>query len=278
MTAFVTAPDGVKLAYDDQGTGTPVLCLPGLTRNMEDFEPVLDQFGDRARIIRMDFRGRGASDYPGPETYSIPQEAADVLTLLDHLGLETVTILGTSRGGLVALTLAALARARIAGVIFNDVGPEIMMEGLANIMDYIGKPPVLTSLEAVAAALPAAYAPAFRNVPDATWAAFARRLYREEGGKLHLRYDPRLRDAVAPAFAEDAVMPDLWPLFDALAGAPLGLIRGTGSNILSLETAQDMCRRRPDMAFADIADRGHVPFLDEPEAIAVIEAVLEKVA
>jgi pimeloyl-ACP methyl ester carboxylesterase len=273
---YVTAADGLRLAYRDQGRGRALLCLPGLTRNMEDFEPVLDAFGDRARIIRMDFRGRGSSDFGDPATYQIPQEAADVLALLDHLGLEKTAILGTSRGGLVALVLAAMAPDRLSGVIFNDIGPEIMPQGLAYIMDYLGRPPRFASLAEAAAALPAHYAPAFQDVPDATWAAFARRVYREEGGRLHLRYDPRLREAVAPAFEPGAVAPDLWPLFDALAGKPLGLIRGAASNLLSADTAAEMRRRRPDMAFADIAKRGHVPFLDEPQAIDVIAAVLEK--
>jgi pimeloyl-ACP methyl ester carboxylesterase len=273
---FLTATDGLRLAYDVTGEGAPLLCLPGLTRNMDGFEPVLDAFGDRAQVIRMDFRGRGASDYGDPATYQVPQEAADVVTLLDHLGLAKVTILGTSRGGLVALILAAMARDRIAGVIFNDIGPEVMPEGLAYIMDYLGKPPKARTLAEAAAAFPRHYAPAFRDVPPETWSALARRIFTEADGQLHNRYDPRLRDAVAPAFAPDAVAPDLWPLFDALAGAPLGLIRGAGSNILSAATTAEMRRRRPDMAYAEIADRGHVPFLDEPEAIRVIATVLEQ--
>jgi pimeloyl-ACP methyl ester carboxylesterase len=272
----VTAADGLRLAYDVTGQGQPLLCLPGLTRNMDDFEPVVDAFADRAQVIRMDFRGRGASDYGDPATYQVPQEAADVVTLLDHLGLGRVTILGTSRGGLVALVLAAMARDRIAGVIFNDIGPDVMPEGLTYIMDYLGKSPKAKTMAEAAAGFSRHYAPAFRDVPPETWAALARRIFVEADGKLHNRYDPRLREAVAPAFAPDAVAPDLWPLFDGLAGAPMGLIRGAGSNILSAETAAEMRRRRPDMAFAELADRGHVPFLDEPEAIRVIETVLER--
>lgn len=275
MTGYVTAEDGVRLAYDDQGAGVALLCLPGLTRNMDDFEPVLAHYGSRARVIRIDFRGRGASDYADFATYNPMQEAQDVVALLDHLGLARVCVLGTSRGGLVALMLAVIARERLSGVIFNDIGPEIMAEGLANIMEYIGKPPAFASLEEAAAAMPSVYEGVFRNVPAQTWADFARRIWREEGGALHLRYDTALRDAVAPAFAPDFVAPDLWPLFDALAGAPLGLIRGAQSNILSAETAAEMRRRRPDMAFAELGDRGHVPFLDEPDARAVIDAVLE---
>ncbi|MCU4653329.1 alpha/beta hydrolase [Roseibacterium sp. SDUM158016] len=274
----VTAADGVKLAYDVTGEGTPLLCLPGLTRNMDDFEPVVEAFADRAQVIRMDFRGRGASDFADPATYQVPVEAQDVLTLLDHLGLPKVTILGTSRGGIVAMILAATAKDRLSGVILNDIGPDIMQEGLNAIMDFIGRPPSARSLAEVAAVFPAFYAGVFDKVPPATWDDFARRLYREEGGRLHLRYDPRLREAVAPAFEPGAKAPDLWPLFDAFEGLPLGLVRGANSNLLSVETTAEMRRRRPDMAYAEVPDRGHVPFLDEPEAKAVIAAVLEQVA
>ena len=91
----VTTADGLTLAYDDQGAGVPLLCLAGLTRNMDDFEPVLETFGDRARIIRLDSRGRGASDFAEDVmTYSVVQEAADALALVDHLGLDKVAILG----------------------------------------------------------------------------------------------------------------------------------------------------------------------------------------
>ncbi len=275
---YVTAADGVKLAYDVTGEGMPLLCLPGLTRNMEDFEPVVEAYASRATIIRMDFRGRGASDHADPATYQIPQEAQDVLALLDHLKLDQVTILGTSRGGLVAMGLAAGAKDRLSGVILNDVGPEIMTEGLAAIMTYIGRPPPHRTLVDAAGAMPAAYADSFQNVPAETWAAFARRLFKEDTDGLHLRYDPRLREAVAPAFAPDAVVPDLWPLFDALAGLPLGLIRGANSNLLSVETAEEMQRRRPDMVFGEVPRRGHVPFLDEPESQAVISAILDQVS
>lgn len=270
----VTMPDGVKIAYDDQGAGTPLLCLPGLTRNMDDFEPVLSEYADRARVIRMDFRGRGASDHADPATYTIAHEARDVLALLDHLDLPRAVILGTSRGGLVAMVLAATAKERLAGVILNDIGPEVMAEGLAMIMQFIGRPPKFRTLEEAAAAFPHVYGESFQNVPAATWADFARRIFTQADGHLALRYDPRLRDAVAPAFAADAPQPDLWPLFDALAGLPLGLIRGAHSNILSVETTAEMRRRRPDMAFVELGDRGHVPFLDEPGAITVIDTVL----
>jgi len=136
-----TTSDGLSLAYDDAGTGVPVLCLCGLTRNMSDFDDVAAQIGDRVRLIRMDYRGRGASDYAEDySTYSIPVEARDALELLDHLGLDKALILGTSRGGLIGMLLAMLAKDRLLGVILNDIGPKLEEEGLTQIMGFLGFP------------------------------------------------------------------------------------------------------------------------------------------
>ena len=276
MNRFRTS-DGLQLAYDDQGRGPALLCLAGLTRNMDDFEPVVDQFSARARIIRLDSRGRGGSDFaPDPMRYSVPQEAADALALLDHLGLDQAAILGTSRGGLIAMTLAYAHKSRLSGVLLVDIGPDIDAAGLDFIMTYLGAPPPFATLADAVAGLPARMAPRFRDVPAATWAKFARRCWSvAEDGRLGLRYDPRLRDAVE-AQSSGLEPPDLWPLFDMLEGLPLGLIRGANSDLLTPETAARMRDLRPDMDYAEIPDRGHVPFLDEPGSLAAIARFLER--
>lgn len=277
--SYVTAADGLKLAYDDRGEGPVLLCLPGLTRNMDDFEPVVDRFAHRARVIRMDFRGRGASDHdPDYHRYNVVQEGADVLALLDHLGLERAAILGTSRGGLVAMALAAEHKHRLAGVCFNDIGPVVEPEGLSYIMGYLGLPPVDPDFDTALREVPKRMGERFRNVPPETWANYIRRVWQVgEDGRLSLRYDPRLRDAVLEQMssAESAEMPEIWPLFEALEGLPLALIRGANSDLLSPETTARMRALRPDMIFADVPDRGHVPFLDEPESVSVISRFLD---
>ena len=273
--AFFTAADGTKLAYEDRGAGVPLLCLAGLTRNMRDFDFLAPHL-EGVRLIRMDYRGRGASDWPGPATYTLMQEGADALALLDHLGLEKAAILGTSRGGLIAMGLAASARERLLGVCLNDIGPDISTEGIGAILDYIGKPPVAESLDE-AALVRAAYmrAMGFEGVAPEMWRREVSFAFRElDGGGLALNYDPRLREALEAMV--DAPIPDLWPFFQALEGLPVALIHGEHSNILSHETAARMRAQMPDMLYAKVPGRGHVPFLDEPEALAVIRAWLAK--
>lgn len=261
MATFQTS-DGLNLHYIDEGTGLPLLCLPGLTRTTADFDYVAPHLPP-CRLIRMDYRGRGKSDWDENwQNYALPIEIRDVIELLDHLSLDAVAILGTSRGGLNAMGLAAAAPDRFLGAALNDVGPELDPKGLANIMVYLGKRPAARTHEEAATAL-AHVMTGFRNVPESRWLQEARTHFVEDKNGLNITYDPALRQAVEGG----GEIPDLWPFFDALAGKPLCLIRGANSDLLSMCTAQKMQDRRPDMIFANVPDRGHVPFLDEPEAL-----------
>lgn len=267
--------DGLTLHYEDAGDGPPVLCLAGLTRNSADFQFLLPFLPDY-RVIRPDYRGRGQSDHADDfMTYSIAQEAQDAITLLDHLGLDRVTLIGTSRGGLIAMLLAHMAPERLSGVILNDIGPEVTPVGIERIMDYVGKEPNAPDLDTAATTLRAVNADAFPGVSFDRWRVQAEMMFYEKtGGGLGLRYDPRLRDAlVGQAGAGPA--PDLWALFDALAKLPLTAIRGANSDLLSVETFAKMQERAPGMHTTTVPDRGHVPFLDEAEALAAIHTHLK---
>ena len=268
MTLTFTARDGARLAYDDAGEGLPLLCLPGLTRTMGDFDYLRPHLPP-CRLIRMDYRGRGASDWTGAATYTVPQEAQDALALLDHLGVERAAVIGTSRGGLIGMLLAALAKSRLLGLCLNDIGPEIHRPGLARIFDYVGRNPASKTHQVLADAMPRNM-PGFANVPPERWLQEARLHYIATETGLRITYDPALREAFLAAF--DGPPADLWPLFDACAGLPLALIRGANSDLLTPETTAEMRRRRPDMIFAEVPDRAHIPFLDEAESVAAVRA------
>jgi pimeloyl-ACP methyl ester carboxylesterase len=109
---FIAAQDGLKLHAlewgDRQSPLLPVVCLPGLTRTAEDFTTLAAALAADRRVLALDYRGRGRSDYdPNPEHYAIPVEAADVMTVLSVLSAAPAVVVGTSRGGLIAMTLAA---------------------------------------------------------------------------------------------------------------------------------------------------------------------------
>lgn len=263
--------DGITLHYTDEGAGTPIIALAGLTRNGADFDHVAPYL--TGRLIRLDSRGRGQSDWTDYSTYTIPHETKDVLTLMDHLELEKAAILGTSRGGLIAMMIAATAKKRLIGVALNDIGPVIEVKGLDAIKSYIGRNPARKTYTAAAAARAKLWTH-FEDVPMARWLAEVRAQFEETPDGLVIRYDPKLRDAVLEGEAQPT--PDLWPLFDALEGLPLALIRGANSDLLSVETTEEMARRRPDMIMTNVPGRGHVPFLDEPEALTVLQEWTEK--
>ena len=273
MTQFFTTSDGTRLAYDDQGAGLPLLCLAGLTRTMADFDYLIPHLPP-LRLIRMEYRGRGASQWTGAASYTVPQEGKDALELLDHLGLPKAAILGTSRGGLIGMLLAAVAHDRLLGLCLNDVGPEIHSPGLERIFDYVGRNPAAKTHADLAARLPRNM-PGFANVPQSRWLEEAVKHYTQTPDGLQITYDPALRDAFLAAFEGPPV--DLWPLWDATAGLPVALIRGANSDLLSQACTDEMRRRRPDMIFASVPDRAHIPFLDEPESLAALRAFVAAV-
>jgi pimeloyl-ACP methyl ester carboxylesterase len=273
---WFTTSDGLSLAYSDEGEGRPVLCLPGLTRNGADFDELAAALHGRYRLIRLTLRGRGASDRdPDPANYNVGIEARDVVEFLDHLALTRVVIVGTSRGGLIAMVLAATAKDRLAGVLLNDVGPELAPEGLDNILKYLGIEPKARTHEEAAAALKARMGGAFPGLSDEKWLSLARRWFDAGAEGLELNYDPRLRDGIAALADQPAA--DMWPLFDALEGVPLAVVRGVNSDLLTADTVDKMRARRRDLIVAEVPDRGHVPFLDEPEAQAALSSLMARV-
>ena len=273
MSYFITT-DGKRLHYTDNGQGQPLLCLAGLTRNGQDFSFLAPHVSD-LRMITLDSRGRGASDYdPDFMNYNVLREAHDVLELLDHLELDKVTLLGTSRGGLLAMALAASHPERLSGVILNDIGPVVGAQGIARIMDYVGKKPKAKTLDAAAADLKAAMEKEFPGVPLQVWRQQAEYQYRPTEDGLELRYDANLHKALLEQAATEAT-PDMWMFFEALRDLPLGVLRGANSDILTRETLDEMQRRHPGMISAEVPDRGHVPFLNEAESLTLIRQILK---
>lgn len=264
-----SAKDGANLAYRDDGEGLPLLALAGLSRDGRDFDYLARHLPHDIRLLRLDCRGRGSSDWTGPESYNVGQEAQDALALLDHLGIERAAIIGSSRGGLQGMAIAATQKHRLLGLCLNDVGPVLQRAGLERIGRYIGITPVVPTLQEIADRLGAAM-PGFDHVPELRWEEETIRHYIQTRDGIGLPYDPALKQAFD--FAMAGPLPDAWNLFDACADLPLALIRGANSDVLLAETAAEMCARRPDMLYAEIQDRGHIPFLDEPAALDCINS------
>ena len=274
---YLTVRDGLRLHYRDypgDSARPPLLCLPGLTRNARDFAGFAQRHSPRFRAIVLEFRGRGESDPdPQPARYNPLTYSADVLELLDDLRLERAIFVGTSLGGLVTMTMAAMAPHRIAAAILNDVGPELGQAGLDRIQSYVGKDVRFASWEAAAAGIAANQAHAFPTYGPADWLATARRHCRERDGEIVLDYDMAIGDAFKTAGPVPTI--DMWPLFAALAQKPLLVVRGAKSELLSTDVFEKMRHAAPNAGFVEVADVGHAPMLDEPDAAAAIAAFLD---
>ncbi len=269
MADFLTS-DGHRLHYSEKGDGLPVLCLAGLTRNERDFDYVAPHLPE-CRLIRLDYRGRGQSDWDKNwQNYSLPIEIRDVCELLDHLDIPQVAILGSSRGGLIAMGLAHQAPERLLGVALNDVGPVLDPAGIAAILPLIGKPPVARTLDEAAQGY-SMFMAGFEDVPLDRWREEAERHFEVTPDGLALNYDPALREAVA---AEE-IVPDLWDWFEALKEIPTLTLRGANSTLVTAATLEEMQARNPTMIAATIDGRAHIPFLDEPQSVAALRAWLE---
>ncbi|MEP2716042.1 alpha/beta hydrolase [Pseudophaeobacter sp.] len=271
--SFFTTSDGLPLFYEESGTatGTPLICLAGLTRCGRDFR-YFSPHAQHYRLITLDARGRGQSDYdPKFGNYNVPREAQDVLELMDHLDLAKAAVLGTSRGGMVAMMLAASAKSRLSAVILNDVGPVIPADGIERIMMYVGRRPAAKIHAKAAETLAGLMGPDFGDVPAQRWREEVEVFYEATPEGLQLRYDPRLRDALLEQAKSGP------PLFLALEGVPCGIIRGANSDVLSRETYLEKQQRLPGIKAVELPNRGHVPFLDEPQSLSLIQSVLESI-
>jgi pimeloyl-ACP methyl ester carboxylesterase len=274
---FVTAQDGLSLHVLEFGSRasrhTPIMCLPGFSRTAEDFRTLAEALaGEDRRVLALDSRGRGRSQFDSdPNNYSLAVELADLIAVLTALEGIPAILIGSSRGGLLAMLLAAQRPTMLAGAILNDIGPVIETAGLLRIKGYLGKLPSPRSLAEGAAILRKLSEDQFPKLTEADWQIAARRTWREDGNALVLTYDPRLADAFA-AFSPDAAPPPTWDQFDALAHVPLMVVRGANSDILSAQTVATMRERRGSMESVEVVDQGHTPLLAEPEVIARIAA------
>jgi pimeloyl-ACP methyl ester carboxylesterase len=273
------AQDDVPIYYRDYGDPlsplTPVLCLTGLTRNSRDFDALARRLAPTRRVLCMDYRGRGKSgndpDWTNykPETY-----ANDVIHMLAAVNLHHVVIIGTSLGGLVAMGLGILRPTALAGVVLNDIGPHVAVEGRARIASYVGIDVRMPDWAAAGQHLRRHFGPVFADFDQARWEDYARSTFVEEtaGGALRLNYDLRLGDAVRAQASQPT--PDLWALYKGLRHIPVLAIRGALSDVLDADTFERMAAEKPDLQRLVIGYRGHVPLLDEPESTDAIDRFL----
>ncbi|MGZ5865641.1 MAG: alpha/beta fold hydrolase [Xanthobacteraceae bacterium] len=275
VSTYVSAPDGLSLHVAEYGRRTdplaPIVCLPGLTRTAADFDVLARSLAhDGRRVLALESRGRGGSDSDrNTDNYSLPVELADLLAMLTACEAQPAIFIGSSRGGLLTMLLAAANPTAIRGAVFNDIGPVIEHRGLMRIKGYVGKAPTPRNFEEGGEILRRLFSQQFPALTQDDWIAWARRSWREEKKRFVQTYDARIANTLSTINPETPP-PALWPQFDALKQIPLMVVRGANSDILSAETVTAMAARRSDMEVVEVADQGHTPLLDDDATIARI--------
>src|SRR5215204_1344903 len=251
---YWTSRDGLKLHYRDYTGRTdrpPLLMLHGLTRNSRDFENVAARYAGDWRVIAVDFRGRGQSARdPNSAQYVPGTYAADVIQLLDELGVGEAVFLGTSLGGLVTMIVAQVAPERIAGVLFHDWDEvaDTLQDRTGDVHPRYGR---------------------------AEWLRFAKRICRQTDQGVEFDYDMAIADPFNAGNTGE--VSDGWPYYRVLAGRPILVLRGETSDLLSDAAAQRMATEIPDVEVVTVPRVGHAPDLDEPEAVDALDRLLERV-
>ena len=284
---WYTSDDGLRLysrdyskALDNNKPAKTILCMHGLTRNSADFEDVCSELADRYRLIVVDQRGRGLSDYdPNYANYNPLIYVQDMFVLLETLKLSSVILLGTSLGGIMAMLMAAMKPEMVQAIIINDVGPEIAQQGLDRLKKYVGKHTPVTTWDEAAKQSAFINGIAFPEADDQFWMKFAKRIYREdEKGCPVLDHDLNIAIPLTDDSAENSAAPDLWPVYGQILDKPMLLIRGELSDIIDVECVQKMKKMKPDIEILEIPNVGHAPLLSEAGVAPRIEEFLRSVS
>lgn len=279
---WYSATDGLRLharVYGEDTGRLPAICLAGLTRNAADFHELalaLSRHPKTPRqVVAFDYRGRGRSAYdPDWRNYNVPTEAGDIIAGLTALDIAHGGFIGTSRGGIVAMVLAAMRPAALKAVVLNDVGPVVEGAGLAQIRSYLERAPKPKSIADAVAIQRTANGQGFSALTDADWERMVRAIYREEKGGLVADFDTALLNTLKQIDLSQP-LPELWPQFMGLVQVPVLAIRGENSKLLSAATLAEMAKRHPRLETVTVSGQGHAPLLETgrlPERLAAFLA------
>ncbi len=263
-----------RMSYKEWGdpANTRVLiCVHGITRISDDFDVMAQALSDHYRVVCPDVAGRGYSSWlRSPQLYQIPQYVSDMVTLLARLNAATVDWFGTSMGGLIGMALASLPDNPIRKLVLNDVGPALNLEAIVRIGEYIGQDVRFDTFDEAAAYI-RDISLSFGPHTEAQWRKLASDVLRQnDEGKWVRHYDLSLAVPVQGTTPEVAAAAQKmrWAAYDAIT-CPTLLVRGSESDLLTAEAAQQMTLRGPRAKVVEIAGVGHAPTFVQAEQIAI---------
>ena len=277
---FWYSAEGIRLHYrnyEGPRDKPPILCIPGLTRNARDFEPVAERYAGDWRVLCVELRGRGMSDNdPEPSRYTPQYYVADIMKLLDQEGIADAVFMGTSLGGICTMLLASTDADRIAGAMLNDIGPEIDQSGIDRISGYVGREVHFGSWEEAADTLENRNREVFPRWKKEDWERFTHRIMHETSEGIAFQYDMRIAENFRAA--TEGPQGANWHLYESLAGRPVTILRGELSDLLAPDIAEQMVERlNGDAELIVVPAVGHTPNLEEPESQGAMDRLLKRV-
>lgn len=260
--------------WGDPDNPETLFCVHGLTRNAHDFDYFAQELSRDFRVLCPDMAGRGESEWlPDPAGYNYPTYTMDCLALLDHLGVEQCRWVGTSMGGIIGMTIAALYAGRITRMVMNDIGAFIPAAGLNRILRYAGKAPRFSHRAEAEEYLRDICAP-FGISEAEHWKHFFAHSIREKDGNFILNYDPAIRASLPDPENDTVENINLFELWEAV-DIPVLVLRGAESDLLSREVVEEMKMGHWGVEMLEIPATGHAPHLMSPEQIQPVKQWLK---
>ena len=248
-----------------------VIMIPAQTSQGHALDTVAVRLARNYHVYCQDPRGRGESDWAAPDDYTIDQYVADLEAIREALQLERVAVVGSHLGGVVAMYYASRFPERVSGVVLNDIAPELVAASARRYLARLANPPSsFPDLESVARFYRDVYPDSLGKLPPESLLAHSQWQVRwsDEAGAYIWKMDPMSRRRTPWPSA-----PAPWEMFRSIR-APILLVRGDQSELVSADTAQRMMREGTDCRVVAIPGVRQTVTLSEPESIAAIDLLL----
>lgn len=262
--------NGLRLHCLDYGAeGKPlVLCIHGLTGNAHNFDALAGLLASSYHALSLDVRGRGDSDWGPAADYNFAVYLSDLAALVEALGAPRLSLIGTSMGGMIAMMYAGGYPGHVERLVLNDIGPEVDAAGLKRITEFVSSAPSEFNDLAEVADYYRRTSPIAARASERALIEFVKWAVKPSAdGRLTWKMDPAVR---RPPRTGSAARPlDLWLHYTRVA-APILIVRGGESDVLSAETAERMRKIHPQARVVEVPGVAHAPTLVEPQALAAI--------
>jgi esterase len=251
---------GLSFHYVEWGAAPRpvVLCLHGITQTAHSWDEVAAELSNEYRVLCLDQRGHGDSDWAPDGDYTRQTQAADIDAITDALGLSRFLLAGMSMGGINSITFTARHPDKVRALIIVDVSPEVQARGVQNIRSFIQASDELDSFEEF---VERAHQFNPRRSLDNLRSRLSHNLKQLPNGKWTWKYDKALRSP-GRGFQASALL-NLWEDVRAIR-CPTLIIKGGESDILSGESAEKLQVAIPNSRLVVVPGAGHSVMGDNP--------------